>query len=639
MKLKNYIMLLGLFMVLMCCAGSLSAQSVDSMNSTVGDVDEIDDVISQIDDENEGDLLSVEENDGALKLEPSDFRANISSEVDLADEDADLAVVYCPEGAKGAVYLFIDDGNGYAKKSVNSFAGYDAGDIMPFPPGGFKNLGEGTYNARLVWNNNTNNVTLKEGKINVYMTITPEDFGVTPSSEVTESDEVVANVWNFPTKGELSAFVDGKKRYSKTISNKNDEVDIYADELGITWNGNYEILLKFNSVSNREVTIMKFNLTVDSNEASLYNIININDPDAPVAYLNFLSYIDGRVIVSIAGKEVYNEVFSPSQKLHKMDINVSSLNLSGIDYGKYSVSVTYTSSSGDRISDTHNVDLIKIYCPENMSAGDDEALIFKCDSGISGFLNLYNAVYKKGDYIKGKTLVSGRITNGYGKLSLSELTEGTHKLYVEYMFGNTYNDAEVELELHSVTVHKNSANFTSSISPSSLTVGNPVSVRLNGPALSGDVVIYLDGDMYKTLPFNGQISESISGLSAGAHYITVKFNGSGSFYSKTYQVNVKPVAAPPKTVTKLTLKKVSVKKSAKKLVLTATLKINNKVAKGKKITFKFNGKKYTARTNNKGVAKVTIKKNVLKKLKPGKKVKIHASFGKTTKKLTVKVKR
>ena len=34
----------------------------------------------------------------------------------------------------------------------------------------------------------------------------------------------------------------------------------------------------------------------------------------------------------------------------------------------------------------------------------------------------------------------------------------------------------------------------------------------------------------------------------------------------------------------------------------------------KKITFKFNGKKYTAKTNVKGIAKVTIKSSVLKKL-------------------------
>ena len=87
------------------------------------------------------------------------------------------------------------------------------------------------------------------------------------------------------------------------------------------------------------------------------------------------------------------------------------------------------------------------------------------------------------------------------------------------------------------------------------------------------------------------------------------------------------------------MSKVTVKKSAKKLVIKATLKINGKVVKGKKITFKFNKKTYKAQTNKKGVAKVTIKKSVLKKLKVGKKVKYQASYGKTTVKQIVKVKK
>ena len=91
--------------------------------------------------------------------------------------------------------------------------------------------------------------------------------------------------------------------------------------------------------------------------------------------------------------------------------------------------------------------------------------------------------------------------------------------------------------------------------------------------------------------------------------------------------------------TKLTLKKVKVRKSAKKLVLKATLKKGKTPLKGKKITFKFKGKKYKAKTNKKGIAKVTIKKKVLKKLKVGKKVKYQASYGKLTVKRTVKVKK
>ena len=108
--------------------------------------------------------------------------------------------------------------------------------------------------------------------------------------------------------------------------------------------------------------------------------------------------------------------------------------------------------------------------------------------------------------------------------------------------------------------------------------------------------------------------------------ITTKING------KTYKntVTVKQV---------LKTKKVTVKKTAKKFTIQATLKINGKLVKGKVIKFKFKGKTYKAKTNKKGVAKVTIKKKVIKKLKKGKKYTVKVTYLKDTIKTTVKVKK
>ena len=103
--------------------------------------------------------------------------------------------------------------------------------------------------------------------------------------------------------------------------------------------------------------------------------------------------------------------------------------------------------------------------------------------------------------------------------------------------------------------------------------------------------------------------------------------------------NIKSFKVPKDTSDKLTLKNVKVKKSAKRLTISATLKKGGKALKGKKLTFKFNGKKYSAKTNSKGVAKVTIKNTVLKKLKVGKKITYQVSYGKITVKKTVKVKK
>jgi len=124
-------------------------------------------------------------------------------------------------------------------------------------------------------------------------------------------------------------------------------------------------------------------------------------------------------------------------------------------------------------------------------------------------------------------------------------------------------------------------------------------------------------------------------------YITVKFTK--TYLPKTYTVKAeyKGITVSNKIKVKkvLTLKKVKIKKSAKKLVLKATLKEGKKALKGKKVVFKFKGKKYTAKTNKKGIAKVTIKNKVLQKLKKGKKVKYQVTYLKHTVKRTAKVKR
>ena len=88
----------------------------------------------------------------------------------------------------------------------------------------------------------------------------------------------------------------------------------------------------------------------------------------------------------------------------------------------------------------------------------------------------------------------------------------------------------------------------------------------------------------------------------------------------------------------LTASKVTVKKTARKFVLQAKLKINGKLVKGKKITFKFKGKTYRAKTNSKGIVKVIIKKNVVKKLKKGKTYAVKVSYLKDSVKSSVKVK-
>ena len=94
-----------------------------------------------------------------------------------------------------------------------------------------------------------------------------------------------------------------------------------------------------------------------------------------------------------------------------------------------------------------------------------------------------------------------------------------------------------------------------------------------------------------------------------------------------------------KQTLKLVKKTIKIKKG-QKLVLQAKLKWSNgKAIKGKKIVFKFKGKKYNAKTNSKGIAKVTIKSKVTKKVKKGRTYKYTATYKTNTVKGKVKIKK
>ena len=162
------------------------------------------------------------------------------------------------------------------------------------------------------------------------------------------------------------------------------------------------------------------------------------------------------------------------------------------------------------------------------------------------------------------------------------------------------------------------------------TGGKYFSVRVvtadNRSVGAGAVVNFtINGKTYtRTTDSNGVAKIKITQL---PKKYTIKTTYNGITYKNT--VTVKQV---------LTASKVTIKKSSKKLVLKAKLKINGKLIKGKKITFKFKGKTYKVKTTKKGIAKKTLKKNVIKKLKKGKKYKVKVTYSKTSIKTKVIVK-
>lgn len=148
------------------------------------------------------------------------------------------------------------------------------------------------------------------------------------------------------------------------------------------------------------------------------------------------------------------------------------------------------------------------------------------------------------------------------------------------------------------------------------------------PAAGKYVIFYIAGKKVKSVKTDskGVAKLKITQLPK-AYKITVKYRGA----SITKKLTVRQV---------LTLKAVKVKKSAKKLVLTATLKKGKKAIKYKYVKFYFNGKFIKkVKTNKYGIAKATVKKSALKKLKVGRKVTYQVTYVKDIVKKTAKVKK
>ncbi len=234
---------------------------------------------------------------------------------------------------------------------------------------------------------------------------------------------------------------------------------------------------------------------------------------------------------------------------------------------------------------------------------------------------------------------------------LKSLEDGFHSIsvYIEN------NDKRVDLANGTILVDlKENIDPALTVNVSNVEEGNDAIVLITtNSTFTGEVQVQVANETYKVNVTNGKGNVTITGLKADKYNATAIFTSNGIFNDSikttTFNVTSKPAPVNPtpsndkkqvkKQVIKLTLKKVKIRKSAKKLVITATLKINGKKVRGKTITFKFKGKTYKKKTNKNGVAKLTIKKKVLKKLKVGKKVTYTAKYSTKKVKRTIKVKK
>ena len=306
--------------------------------------------------------------------------------------------------------------------------------------------------------------------------------------------------------------------------------------------------------------------------------------------------------------------------------------VSNLVNGTYNVFVTYSGDgkyAGSSANKTFTVKYVEMVDEtaisgiNSLSTGNNVVGI-KLPSNATGTLTV----------IVDGTSVNATLVNGVANIPLSGLSAGKHNITVIYSGDGNYSGYTSS---QIVEVAKIIPKATVS-APGKITSGKSATVKINLPSdATGYVVVEVQGKKYDNIKVvNGVAAVNIAGLKAGNPVLKYTYKGNAKYASVSGSVKLK-VVGPKVTVT---LKKVKVKKSAKKLVLQSTVKIDGKTKKGLKVTFKFNGKKIgKAKTTAKGVAKITIKKSVLKKLKVGKKVTYTATYGKKTAKVTVKVKK
>ena len=197
-------------------------------------------------------------------------------------------------------------------------------------------------------------------------------------------------------------------------------------------------------------------------------------------------------------------------------------------------------------------------------------------------------------------------------VDITGLTEGTHYMTVKYQGFNGLKEStwSAILQIGDASEDADALKATS-IEANALTTTAKTNKNLvltlkdgNGVLANKNVTVSINGKTFTvTTNAKGQATIKTNFAAAGTYYYSLCFLGDDESKAsfKAVKVTVK------KQAVKAVFKKASLKaKKAKKV--SFTLKdASGKAIKGKKITIKVNGKTFSAKTNAKGIAKISVK--------------------------------
>lgn len=403
-------------------------------------------------------------------------------------------------------------------------------------------------------------------------------------------------------KGNLVVEVDGEVYAKKAF--KNGRAAISFDTLNM---GYYNVRVYYDGddyyVENRTFDLsVNFNILVSSQEILFNESVDV--------YLKLPSYINGTLTVSCNGKESSVRMVDGYAKVSLLGLNLGE--------NEYSANFVEDGEAPMEVSTEGTIWVRPIVIvSDNFVVFGKNIVSVLVPSGFKGKVSCYGDDYERVAKITSqKTDVSmPLVTAGIYGIDVSVYDEDGICVFQEGYQANVSKATTPKLFATSATVY-NGFNYNAKV------------LGIDGKPLKGAKVTFKVGKnkaVAKKTNANGIASLPMN-------YKPAKYTVVVKYAKQTLKTKV--------TVKKvLALNSAVVKKSAKKLVLTATLKKGKSPIKGKVVAFKFSGKTYKAKTDAKGIAKATIKSTVLKKLKVGKKVTYQATYLKEVVKKSVTVKK